>query len=159
MYSGSAILDAIETKKRGGELPAGAIRAVVEGYTSGEVPDYQMSALLMAIFIRGMDYEETLALTEAMAYSGERHYFPDCVDKHSTGGVGDKISLTSLPVVAACGVTVAKLSGRGLGTTGGTIDKLESIPGFSFDLPEERMREQVEEVGLAIMEAGDLARS
>jgi pyrimidine-nucleoside phosphorylase len=157
LYSGRAILDAIETKKRGMELPAGVIRAVVEGYTSGEVPDYQMSALLMAIFIQGMDYEETLALTEAMAYSGERHSFPDCVDKHSTGGVGDKISLTSLPVVAACGAPVAKLSGRGLGTTGGTIDKLESIPGFSFDLPEERMRKQVEEVGLAITEAGDLA--
>jgi thymidine phosphorylase len=121
------------------------------------VPDYQMSALLMAIFIRGMDYEETLALSEAMAYSGERHSFPGCVDKHSTGGVGDKISLTSLPIVAACGAPVAKLSGRGLGTTGGTIDKLESIPGFSFDLSEERMREQVEEVGLAITEAGDLA--
>ena len=133
------------------------IRAVVEDYTSGEVPDYQMSALLMAIFIQGMDYEETLALTEAMAYSGERHSFPECVDKHSTGGVGDKISLTSLPMVAACGAPVAKLSGRGLGTTGGTIDKLESIPGFSFDLPEERMRKQVEEVGLAITEAGDLA--
>ena len=157
MYSGSAILDAIETKKRGGELPAGVIRAVVEGYTSGEVPDYQMSALLMAIFIRGMDYEETLALTQAMAYSGERHSFPKCVDKHSTGGVGDKISLTSLPVVAACGAPVAKLSGRGLGPTGGTIDKLESIPGFLFDLPEERMRKQVEEVGLVIAEAGDLA--
>jgi pyrimidine-nucleoside phosphorylase len=157
LYSGRAILDAIETKKRGKELPAGVIRAVVEGYTSDEIPDYQMSALLMAIFIRGMDYEETLALTEAMAYSGERHSFPECVDKHSTGGVGDKISLTSLPVVAACGAPVAKLSGRGLGTTGGTIDKLESIPGFSFDLPEERMRKQVEEVGLAITEAGDLA--
>ncbi|CAA9422125.1 MAG: Pyrimidine-nucleoside phosphorylase [uncultured Rubrobacteraceae bacterium] len=116
-----------------------------------------MSALLMAIFIRGMDYEETLALTEAMAYSGERHTFPKCVDKHSTGGVGDKISLTSLPIVAACGAPVAKLSGRGLGTTGGTIDKLESIPGFSFELPEERMRKQVEEVGLAITEAGNLA--
>jgi thymidine phosphorylase len=157
LYSGSAILDAIDTKKRGGELPAGVIRAVVASYTSGEVPDYQMSALLMAIFIRGMDYDETLALTKAMAYSGERHFFPECVDKHSTGGVGDKISLTSLPVVAACDVPVAKLSGRGLGATGGTIDKLESIPGFSFDLPEERMRKQVEEVGLVIAEAGDLA--
>jgi len=154
---GNVILDAIETKKQGGELLAGVIQAVVEGYTSHEIPDYQMSALLMAIFIRGMDYEETLALTEAMAYSGERHSFPECVDKHSTGGVGDKISLTSLPVVAACGAPVAKLSGRGLGTTGGTIDKLESIPGFSFDLPEERMRKQVEEVGLAITEAGNLA--
>ena len=153
----NTILDAIETKKRGGELSGDAIRRVVEGYTSEEVPDYQMSALLMAIFIRGMVYEETLALTRAMAESGARYSFPDCVDKHSTGGVGDKISLTSLPIVAACGAPVAKLSGRGLGTTGGTIDKLESIPGFSFDLSEERMRKQVEEIGIAITEAGDLA--
>jgi pyrimidine-nucleoside phosphorylase len=116
-----------------------------------------MSALLMTIFIWGMGYEETLALTRAMAESGARYSFPECVDKHSTGGVGDKISLTSLPIVAACGAPVAKLSGRGLGPTGGTIDKLESIPGFSFDLPEKRMREQVEEIGIAITEAGDLA--
>jgi pyrimidine-nucleoside phosphorylase len=154
---GSAILDAIEIKKRGGELSKGVVRQVVEGYTSGEVPDYQMSALLMAIFIQGMEYSETLALTEAMAASGKRCSFPSCVDKHSTGGVGDKISLTSLPIVASCGAPVAKLSGRGLGTTGGTIDKLESIPGFSFSLSEERMRRQVEQVGLVIAEAGDLA--
>jgi thymidine phosphorylase len=157
LYSGSAILDAMETKKRGGKLPARVIEAVVASYTSGEVPDYQMSALLMAIFIRGMDYDETLSLTRAMAYSGGRHSFPQCVDKHSTGGVGDKISLTSLPAAATCGAPVAKLSGRGLGTTGGTIDKLESIPGFSSYLPEERMRKQVQQVGLAIAEAGDLA--
>jgi pyrimidine-nucleoside phosphorylase len=115
-----------------------------------------MSALLMAIFIQGMGYQETLALTEAMADSGKRYSFPCCVDKHSTGGVGDKISLTSLPIVAACGAPVAKLSGRGLGTTGGTIDRLESIPGFSGGLSEERFERQVKEVGLAIMEAGDL---
>ena len=157
MSSGSAVLDAIETKKRGGKLSEDIIQQVVEGYTSGEVPDYQMSALLMAIFIRGMSYEETLALTEAMAGSGGRYSFPHCVDKHSTGGVGDKISLTSLPLAAACGAPVAKLSGRGLGTTGGTVDKLESIPGFSCHLSEERFEKQVEEVGLAIMEAGDLA--
>jgi thymidine phosphorylase len=154
---GSAVLDAIETKKRGGKLSEGVIRQVVEGYTSSEVPDYQMSALLMAIFIRGMSYEETLALTEAMAESGGRYSFPEYVDKHSTGGVGDKISLTSLPIVAACGAPVAKLSGRGLGTFGGTIDKLESIPGFRCDLSEERFRRQVEEVGLAITEAGEVA--
>jgi thymidine phosphorylase len=153
----SPVPGAIETKKRGGKLSEEAIQNVVASYTSGKVPDYQMSALLMAIFIQGMDYDETLALTEAMAYSGERHSFPGCVDKHSTGGVGDKISLTSLPVVAACGAPVAKLSGRGLGTTGGTIDKLEAIPGFSSYLLEERMREQVQEVGLAIAEAGELA--
>ena len=153
----NVILEAIETKKRGEELSEEIIRRVVEGYTSGAVLDYQMSALLMAVFIRGMSYGETLALTREMAESGARYSFPECVDKHSTGGVGDKISLTSLPIAAACGAPVAKLSGRGLGTTGGTIDKLESIPGFSFDLPEERMRRQIEEIGLAITEAGDLA--
>ncbi len=153
----SAVLGAIETKKRGGELAEGVIRDVVAGFTAGSVPDYQMSALLMAVLIQGMTDEETLALTRAMAESGETYAFPHCVDKHSTGGVGDKVSLTSLPIVAACGAPVAKLSGRGLGTTGGTIDKLESIPGFSVDLSEERFRRQVEEVGLAIVEAGDLA--
>ncbi len=151
------ILDAIEMKRRGGTLPDSVIRQVVEGYTGGSVPDYQMSALLMAIFIQGMEYEETLALTRAMAESGARYSFPGCVDKHSTGGVGDMISLTSLPIVAACGAPVAKLSGRGLSTTGGTIDKLESIPGFSPNLSEKQMRDQVEEIGLAIAEAGDLA--
>jgi len=151
------ILDAIETKKFGGELSDGLIQGVVAGYTAGEVPDYQMASLLMAIFIRGMSYEETLALTRAMAESGKTYSFPECVDKHSTGGVGDKVSLTALPIVAACGAPVAKLSGRGLGATGGTIDKLESIPGFSCNLSKERFSRQVEEVGLAIVEAGDLA--
>ena len=155
--SGSVVLEAIELKKRGGELPGELIKEVVEGYTEGEIPDYQMSALLMAIFIRGMGYEETLALTASMSGSGERYSFPGCVDKHSTGGVGDKISLTSLPIVAACGAPVAKLSGRGLGTTGGTVDKLEAIPGFSVALSEERFRRQVESVGLAIAEAGEVA--
>jgi thymidine phosphorylase len=154
---GNAIHDAIETKKFGGELSEEIIRAVVAGYTAGEVPDYQMASLLMAIFIRGMTYEETLSLTRAMADSGKRYSFPECVDKHSTGGVGDKVSLTALPIAAACGAPVAKLSGRGLGMTGGTIDKLESIPGFSVALSEERFKRQVEEVGLAIVEAGELA--
>ncbi len=153
----NAVLDAIETKKFGGELSEETIREVVAGYTDGVVPDYQMASLLMAIFIQGMSYGETLALTRAMAESGEHYSFPECVDKHSTGGVGDKISLTSLPIVAARGAPVAKLSGRGLGTTGGTIDKLESIPGFSCDLSRERMERQVEEVGFAISEAGNLA--
>src|SRR3712207_7576081 len=99
----SAILDAIEVKKRGGALGDEAIAAVVSGYTAGDVPDYQMSALLMAIFLRGMSYEETLALTRAMADSGPRYAFPDCVDKHSTGGVGDKVTLTALPIVAEIG--------------------------------------------------------
>jgi thymidine phosphorylase len=153
----SAILDAIEAKKFGGELSDGLIRDVVEGYTMGEVHDYQMASLLMAIFIQGMSYGETLALTRAMAESGRTYSFPECVDKHSTGGVGDKVSLTALPIVAACGAPVAKLSGRGLGATGGTIDKLESIPGFSCNLSEEQFRNQVEDVGLAIIEAGDLS--
>jgi pyrimidine-nucleoside phosphorylase len=157
MQAVNAVIEAIETKKFGGELSEELIRIVVGGYTAGEIPDYQMSSLLMAIFIRGMGYAETLALTRAMAESGQTYSFPECVDKHSTGGVGDKVSLTALPIVAACGAPVAKLSGRGLGTTGGTIDKLESIPGFSFDLSEERFARQVEEVGLAIVEAGDLA--
>lgn len=157
MSSGNPVLDAIEIKKSGGELPDSLIRSVVEGYTSGDISDYQMSSLLMAIFIRGMSYEETLALTRAMADSGKRYSFPDCVDKHSTGGVGDKVSLTALPVAVACGASVAKLSGRGLGMTGGTVDKLESIPGFFCDLPEDRFKRQVEEVGLAIIEAGELA--
>ncbi|MGI9050468.1 MAG: thymidine phosphorylase [Rubrobacteraceae bacterium] len=151
------MLDAIELKKRGGALPEEIIREVVEDYTSGEVPDYQMASLLMAIFVRGMEYEETLALTRAMAESGDTYSFPECVDKHSTGGVGDKVSLVALPIAAACSAPVAKLSGRGLGQTGGTIDKLESIPGFSCDLSEEQFRRQVEEIGLAIVEAGELA--
>jgi thymidine phosphorylase len=157
MRSGNAILEAIETKKFGGELSDDLILYVMEGYTAGDVPDYQMASLLMAIFIQGMDYEETLVLTRVMAESGETYSFPECVDKHSTGGVGDKVSLTALPIAAACGAPVAKLSGRGLGTTGGTIDKLESIPGFSCNLSEEQFRHQVEAVGLAIIEAGNLA--
>ena len=157
MSFGSAIHDAIETKKFGGELPEEIISAVVAGYTEGAIPDYQMASLLMAIFIQGMTYEETLALTRAMADSGKRYSFPDGVDKHSTGGVGDKVSLTALPIAAACGAPVAKLSGRGLGMTGGTIDKLESIPGFSVALSEERFKRQVRDVGLAIVEAGELA--
>jgi thymidine phosphorylase len=154
---GDAVHDAIETKKLGGELTEEIISAVVAGFTEGAIPDYQMASLLMAIFIRGMTYEETLALTRAMADSGKRYSFPGSVDKHSTGGVGDKISLTALPIAAACDAPVAKLSGRGLGMTGGTIDKLESIPGFSATLSEDRFKRQVEEIGLAIAEAGELA--
>lgn len=153
----NAVLDAIEVKKFGGELSEEQISSVVAGYTDGSVPDYQMAALLMAIFINGMSREETVALTRTMADSGERYSFPECVDKHSTGGVGDKVSLTALPIVAACGAPVAKLSGRGLGVTGGTIDKLESIPGFTFEMTERQFREQIERVGMALTEAGDLA--
>lgn len=153
----SIVLDAIETKKRGGELDPETISEVVLGYTRGDIPDYQMSALLMAVRLVGMSYEETLALTRVMADSGPRYSFPDCVDKHSTGGVGDKVTLTALPLVAACGAPVAKLSGRGLGITGGTIDKLESIPGWSGDLTESAFRDQVERIGLVVGAAGELA--
>jgi thymidine phosphorylase len=153
----SVVLDAIEAKKTGGALDEETIRAVVAGYTAGDIPDYQMSALLMAVFLRGMTYAETLTLTRAMADSGPRYAFPDSVDKHSTGGVGDKITLTSLPIVAACGAPVAKLSARGLGITGGTIDKLEAIPGFSTHLSERDFRRQVEDIGIAIAGAGELA--
>lgn len=153
----SDILAAIEAKKHGEELTGAAIGKVIADYTAGAVPDYQMAALLMAIRLRGMTYAETLELTRAMADSGPRYSFPDCVDKHSTGGVGDKITLTALPLVAACGVPVAKLSGRGLGITGGTIDKLESIPGWSGDLSRKAFRKQVDAVGLVVGSAGELA--
>ena len=153
----SIVQDAIEVKKFGGELDGATIAAVVDGYTSGQIPDYQMAALLMAVRLRGMTYEETLAMTQVMADSGVRYAFPDCVDKHSTGGVGDKVTLTALPLVAACGAPVAKLSGRGLGITGGTIDKLESIPGWSGDLTDEQFRSQVERIGLVVGGAGTLA--
>ena len=153
----SAVLDAIEVKKNGGVLDEATIEAVVSGYTAGDVPDYQMSALLMAIFLRGMNDEETSTLTRVMADSGPRYSFPDCVDKHSTGGVGDKVTLVAMPIVAACGVPVAKLSGRGLGITGGTIDKLEAIPGFSVALSDDQFRRQVDEIGFALAEAGVLA--
>lgn len=153
----SVVLDAIEAKKNGRALSGPAIEAVVSGFTDGQIPDYQMAALLMAVRCRGMTFEETVHLTRVMADSGQRFSFPDCVDKHSTGGVGDKVSTTTLPLVAACGVPVAKLSGRGLGTTGGTIDKLESVPGWSADLTPEQFARQVEQVGLVVGAAGLLA--
>lgn len=153
----SVVLDAIETKKAGAALSEPVVAAVVGGYLSGEIPDYQMSALLMAIRWQGMTYAETLSLTRVMADSGPRYAFPGCVDKHSTGGVGDKVSLTALPLAAACGAPVAKLAGRGLGITGGTIDKLEAIPGLSVHLSDDRFARQVEHVGMVIGEAGELA--
>jgi pyrimidine-nucleoside phosphorylase len=153
----SAVREAIEVKKAGGALSEELVAAVVAGYTAGKVPHEQMAALLMAILLRGMDDGETLALARAMADSGPRHAFGDCADKHSTGGVGDKVTLAALPIVAACGVPVAKLSGRGLGVTGGTIDKLEAIPGLSVALDGAQMRRQVDAIGLVIAEAGDIA--
>ncbi|HEU0304577.1 MAG TPA: thymidine phosphorylase [Gaiellaceae bacterium] len=143
-------------KRRGEELAADELRELVLGYTRGDVPDYQMSAFLMAVFFRGMSGAETFALTDAMIASGETIDLGaalgrKAVDKHSTGGVGDKTSLAVGPIVAACGVPFGKMSGRGLGHTGGTLDKLESIPGFRVELSVDELIAQVREVGLAIV--------
>lgn len=147
--------DLIIKKRNGGELSEEEIAFMVNGFTNGSIPDYQMSAMMMAIFFQKMSKQETLNLTMAMANSGEMldlsHIEGIKVDKHSTGGVGDKTSLALIPLVASCGVKVAKMSGRGLGHTGGTIDKLESFPGFSTSIPNELFEENVQKIGLAIM--------
>lgn len=147
--------DLITKKKQGEALTKEEIDFMIEGYTKGEIPDYQMSAMMMAICFRGMSEEETLHLTLAMRDSGEVLDLSRIdgikVDKHSTGGVGDKTSLVLAPMVAALGIPVAKMSGRGLGHTGGTIDKLECFPGFSTSLTEEQFYENVNNVKLAIM--------
>ena len=151
----------IRTKRDGGRLSDAAIDWVIDAYLHGGVGDEQMSALLMAIYFRGMDRGEIARWTAAMVASGERMNFTDLplptVGKHSTGGVGDKATLAVVPVVAACGVAVPKASGRGLGHTGGTLDKLESIAGFSAELSIARVREQLLDVGAAIFAAGQLA--
>ena len=150
----------IRTKRDGGRLPDAAIDWVIDAYTKGRVADEQMSALLMAIVWRGMDRGEIARWTEAMLASGERLDFSDLplrtVDKHSTGGVGDKITIPLVPVVVACGAAVPHASGRGLGHTGGTLDKLESIAGFTAKLSNRRVRDQLREVGAAIFAAGEL---
>ncbi len=146
--------DIIEKKKRGLALDRQEIRYVVEGYTAGDIPDYQMSALLMAICFASMNSEETYELTMAMMESGDRLNLSAIdgvkVDKHSTGGVGDKTTLVLGPIVAALGVPVAKMSGRGLGHTGGTVDKLESIAGFKTAIDLDKFMEQVNTVGIAV---------
>lgn len=151
----------IRTKRDGGALSDDAIDWVIAAYTDGRVADEQMSALLMAIFLRGMDDREIARWTAAMVASGERFDFSDVgrptVDKHSTGGVGDKITLTCVPVVIACGGAVPQAAGRGLGHTGGTLDKLEAIPGFSGELTKAQVRQQLCDVGAAIFAAGELA--
>ena len=148
------MVDLIQKKKQGGKLSPEEINFIVHGYTRGEIPDYQMAALLMSICWRGMDNEETAQLTAAYVASGERLDLSAIkgikVDKHSTGGVGDKVSLIIIPLVAAAGVPVAKMSGRGLGHTGGTIDKLESIPGFNTSLPEDIFIANVNNYKMAI---------
>lgn len=147
--------DLIVKKKNGGALTKEEIAFMVRGYTDGEIPDYQMSAMMMAVCFQGMDEAETLALTMAMRDSGEVLDLSAIagikVDKHSTGGVGDKTSLALAPMVAACGIPVAKMSGRGLGHTGGTIDKLESFAGFSTGIPAKLFIENVNRIGISIM--------
>jgi pyrimidine-nucleoside phosphorylase len=149
------VVDLIERKRDGGELDTGELAELVLAYARGEVPDEQMSAFAMAVFFRGLSPAETYALTDAMVQSGAvvdlSPIGRPCVDKHSTGGVGDKTSIALGPIVAACGVPFAKMSGRGLGHTGGTLDKLESIPGFTVELTPDAFVRQVQDIGLAIV--------
>lgn len=154
--------DLIEKKKHGKGLTRDEIFELINLYTAGKIPDYQISALLMAIYFRGMSDEEIFTLTEAMALSGDTvdlsRFGELSVDKHSTGGVGDKTTLIVAPTVAAVGGVVAKMSGRGLGHTGGTVDKLESFPGFKTSLSPEEFMTQVEEIGIAVIgQSADLA--
>ncbi|HEY6005197.1 MAG TPA: thymidine phosphorylase [Anaeromyxobacter sp.] len=150
----------IHAKRDGKPVAADDITALVDGFTRGEVPEYQMAAFCMAVFFRGMDDAETGALTQAMLRSGDVLDLSDVpgakVDKHSTGGVGDKVTLALAPLAAACGVKVPMISGRGLGHTGGTLDKLEAIPGFRVDLPVDRFHALVREVGACLV--GQTAR-
>ena len=154
---GFTALDLIEAKRDGEKLSADAIDWMISSYTDGSIPDYQMSAMTMAIFFQGLDDEELTAWTAAMLNSGDTmnfdHISAPKVDKHSTGGVGDKISIPLAPLVAACGVAIPMVSGRGLGHTGGTLDKLDSIPGFTAELDEARFNEILEKHGLVIAAA------
>ena len=148
------IPEIIEIKREGGVHTRQELEQLILGFVAGTVPDYQISAWLMAVFIRGMTSQETTMLTQVMAASGEQmdlSSLPRTTDKHSTGGVGDKTSLVLTPMLAACGVTVAKMSGRGLAHTGGTIDKLESIPGWSSQLSESAFLKQAKEIGLVLV--------
>ena len=152
----------IQRKRDGGELTADELSELVLGYARDEIPDYQLAAFCMAVFFRGLTPAETFALTDAMVRSGDTLDLHGAlgrtvVDKHSTGGVGDKTSIAVGPIVAACGVPFGKMSGRGLGHTGGTLDKLEAIPGFRVELSEREFIDQVRDVGLAIIgQTGDL---
>jgi pyrimidine-nucleoside phosphorylase len=152
----------IERKRDGGRIEPGEWRALISAYTAGDVLDYQMAALLMAIYLRGMDRAETGALTDAMLSSGGTldlsHLALPRIDKHSTGGVGDKVSLVLAPLIASLGVAVPMMSGRGLGHTGGTLDKLESIPGMRTDLSLAAARQQLERIGCALIgQTGEIA--
>jgi pyrimidine-nucleoside phosphorylase len=148
-------VELIERKRNGEKLPADELREFIAAYARDEIPDYQAAALLMAIWFRGLSPAETFALTQAMVASGEtvdlaKRLERRVVDKHSTGGVGDKVTIAVGPVVAACGVPFGKMSGRGLGHTGGTLDKLESIPGLRVELTTDELVEQVRDVGIAV---------
>lgn len=148
------IIDIITKKKNKEELSYEEIKYAIDGYLNGNIKDYQMSSLLMAIVLNGMTKEETFNLTDVMLNSGEKINLNDLqpvVDKHSTGGVGDKTTLVLAPLVASCGVNIAKMSGRGLGFTGGTIDKLESIPGFNTSIDIKKFKEQVKNINIAIV--------
>ena len=156
------VYEIIDKKKRGLELNQTEIEYLINGYVKNEIPDYQISAWLMAVYFQGMTDRELLALTNCMTKSGEIVDLSSImgvkVDKHSTGGVGDKVTLVVAPIVAACGGKVAKMSGRGLGFTGGTIDKLEAIPGLKTALAEEDFFNMVNEIGLAVMgQSADIA--
>lgn len=147
-------VDVIAKKRDGGELTSDEIAFFVLGYSRGEIPDYQASAWLMAVYLQGMTDREIESLTRIMAHSGDMLDLKDVasfvVDKHSTGGVGDKVSLVVVPTVAACGLPVGKMTGRGLGFTGGTVDKLESIPGYRTDLSTEEFKAQLDRIGIVL---------
>ena len=154
--------DIIAKKRDGGELSLEEIEFFVQGYTRGDIPDYQASAWLMAVYLQGMSERETRDLTLAMAHSGDtldlKDVVPFAVDKHSTGGVGDKVSLVVAPLVAACGMPVAKMTGQGLGFSGGTVDKLESIPGYRTDLTDAEFKAQLTQIGIVLTgQSADLA--
>ncbi|GKT03535.1 pyrimidine-nucleoside phosphorylase [Furfurilactobacillus sp. WILCCON 0119] len=156
------MVDVIDVKRNGGTLSQEQIQFFIDGYTAGDIPDYQVSALLMAIYLKGMTKEETTAMTMAMLHSGDVLDLSDIpgmkVDKHSTGGVGDKTSIPLAPLVAAMGIPVPMISGRGLGHTGGTLDKLEAIPGLNVEISEAAFKQQVRDVGCAIVGAtGNIA--
>ena len=155
------MVDLIEKKRDGAALADAEIRYIISGFTDGSIPDYQMAAFAMAVFFRGMNDHETAVLTDAMMHSGDTidlsRFGDKSVDKHSTGGVGDKTTLIVAPIVAALGGKMAKMSGRGLGHTGGTVDKLESIPGFHTTLSADDFMHQVEQVGVAVIgQSGNL---